>query len=59
MTPDHDPDYQKMIKDIQHTRWLYPDGIHTRYELRILEPDSRNYSSPCPCGCGEQLPEEP
>ena len=41
------------LRQIAHICWLYPDGIHTREELRRLEPDRRDYDKPCPCGCGE------
>ncbi|HEY1700756.1 MAG TPA: hypothetical protein VGG75_13670 [Trebonia sp.] len=45
--------FEDTIKDIQHVSWYWPDGIHTRDELRVLEPGRRNYDSPCPCACGE------
>lgn len=43
------------IRNIQHVSWWWPDGIHTRAELAILEPGRRDYDAPCPCGCGEAL----
>lgn len=41
--------HQSTIDEAAHIGWLYPDGIHTREELRILEPGRRDYESPCPC----------
>jgi hypothetical protein len=38
------------IDNLVHIDWMYPDGVHAREELRLLEPDSRNYDDPCPCG---------
>lgn len=37
------------IANITHVGWLYPDGVHTREELRQLEPGRRNYDAPCKC----------
>ena len=45
--------FEDTIRNIQHAGWLYPDGIHTREQLRLLEPGRRDYDAPCPCGCGE------
>ena len=41
----------KTIHEIAHVGWMWPDGVHDRYELAKLEPGRRDYSAPCPCGC--------
>jgi hypothetical protein len=45
--------FEDTIRNMQHTAWLFPDGVHTRDVLRLTEPGRRDYDSPCPCGCGE------
>lgn len=45
--------FEDTIRNAEHVGWLFPDGVHTREELRVLEPGRRDYDTPCPCGCGE------
>lgn len=43
--------FEDTIRNVRHISWLFPDGVHSREELRILE--RRDYDAPCPCECGE------
>ena len=36
------------LRQVVHIGWMYPDGVHTREQLRVLEPNQRDYDEPCP-----------
>ena len=42
--------YGDTIADIEHVGWHWPDGIHTKAELDVLEPGRRTtLPDACPC----------